>query len=717
MLEVFAAIIAATAGQVLLARQDPRGLLLYALGILILLIALRQEGRKDAFREDKHNENQSQRVGCHSPPHFPPMGGMQEVGWYRRFLLLLVLPLAVANAIVAFLAAADNTYRWFGVAAWALAIVLFLALFWEYDRSPTLTQRLGISRDGWHLSWIALLVVGLLLVGFFFRFWRLDDMPSEVTSDHIEKLLDVHDLVTGERPIFFFRNTGREPWQFYWTLMLIRVFDLDTKFFALKLGTAIIGLLTLPGVYLLGREVFGRWVGLWALLFTAIASWPVILSRVGLRFPLAPAATAWSLLFLLRGLRYGRRNDFLLLGLCLGIGLHGYTAFRAMPLAVIVCWGLVLIIRPRSVVIHPTSIFVRNAALTVIIAAVVLIPLGRFSLENPDDFWFRSFNRVADPNQPMTDGVPITFIKNLANLAVMLHWKGDDVWVNTLSEAPVLDPLLGGLLVLGIVILLWRGLRLRDACAPLLLIAGIILLLPSALSLAYPMENPSVVRTGGAIPAIMVIVAFPISLGMERGLREMQAKGQMDRSGSRGNGSLSPRRWRSALLVLVALTLAAVATGVNYRRYFVDYWEQYERNALNTTEIASAIDGFIESGGDPANAWIIAWPYWIDTRGAGIELGDPPWNNVILKPEELNEQANSSLDGTRSSPNAARPRFYVLHPEDRRSLEQLWSLFPDGWSKLYTSKRPGRHFVLFYVPRTPPRGFRGGSKGMAADEG
>lgn len=698
MLDVFFAIILATAGQILLARHDLQGLFLYAWAVLILLYALWQDEQRD--------QRQDEQPGTTEPSSAKPVSSGQI--WYRRLVQLSLLPFAVANAVLAFLSASDNTYRGYGVLAWILAVFLFLAIFWERDSRRDLGQKLNISRDGWRVRWTTLAVIGLLLIGFLFRFWHLDEMPPEMTSDHVEKLLDVHDLVTGQRPIFFVRNTGREPWQFYWTLMFIRLFDLDTKFFALKLGTAVIGLITLPGVYLLGRDLFGRWVGLWAMLFTAVASWAVILSRIGLRFPFAPAVTAWSLFFLLRGLRDGRRNDFLLLGTCLGIGLQGYTAFRAMPVAVTVCWGLAFVFQPSSLAVRRSSLL-RNGLLTVLIAVVVFVPLGRFSLEHPEDFWQRSASRMADPNRPVPEGPLVTFFKNLANLAVMFHWKGDDVWVNTLSDAPVLDPLFGGLLVLGLVIVFWRGIRLRDPIPPLLLIAGVILLLPSALSLAYPMENPSVVRTGGAIPVVMVIAALPVSLAMERGWRDWEARWYPG-----GAGVAAAANWRRALVALGAVALAAAAITINYRRYFVDYWQQYQHNAINTTEIASAIHGFVESGGDPANAWIIAWPYWVDTRGVGIELGDPPWNNVILTPEDLDAHADASTEGSAGNADARRPRFYVLHPEDTRSVQQLHSLFPDGWSSVYMSAQPGRSFVLFYVPRLPPQGTKRDVKGMKA---
>jgi hypothetical protein len=673
MINLALAIVAATAGQIMLSHHDLRGLGPYALAILLLLALLRRDEQAGTFASHSATPQrgglQSLLVRARCPtPTEPASPSQLGYGYLWR---LLLLPLALANAVLAFLAAADNTYRWYGVVAWLLAAGLFMLIFWQRDPERTLWGRLGLSRDGWRLSWTALAVAGLILIGIWFRFWRLAELPREMTSDHVEKLLDMHDLVTGKRPIFFVRNTGREPWQFYWTFMFMRLFDLDTKFFALKLGTAVVGLLTFPGVYLLGRELFGRWVGLWATLFTAVASWPVILSRIGLRFPFAPAVTAWSLLFLLRGLRFGRRNDFLLLGLSLGIGLQGYTAFRAMPLAVVVCWGLVLVFRPSSLALRPTSL-IRNALLTVLVAVVVFIPLGRFALEHPDDFWMRSLSRMADPNQPIQDGVPLTFLKNLYNLALMFHWKGDDVWVNTLADAPVLDPLLGGLLMLGLFIVLWRCLRLRDPIAPLLLIAGAILLLPSALSLAYPIENPSVVRSGSAIPAVMTVAALPVGLGLERGTRALRGR-------------------QRGLLALGALALAVAVTTINYQRYFGDYWEQHQRRALNTSEIAAAIRGFIVSGGDPSNAWIIAWPYWIDTRGAGIELGDPTWNNVVLNVEDLDTHTDQP-----------RPRFYVLYLQDQETLDRLQALFPQGWASLYISERPHRDFLMFYVPSEPP---------------
>jgi hypothetical protein len=175
----------------------------------------------------------------------------------------------------------------------------------------------------------------------------------------------------------------------------------------------------------------------------------------------------------------------------------------------------------------------------------------------------------------------------------------------------------------------------------------------------------------------MTIAALPVGFWMERIFPTLRA----------GANRPKPQGWRRWLLALVALALAIAVTAINYKRYFGDYREQYYRRALNTTEIAATIQGFIESGGDPANAWIIAWPHWIDTRGAGIEIGDPTWNNVILEIEELDDHVDHP-----------RPRFYALYRDDRTSRERLQALFPEGWTTYYISERRHRNFYLFYVP-------------------
>jgi hypothetical protein len=102
--------------------------------------------------------------------------------------------------------------------------------------------------------------------------------------------------------MFFPRNTGREGFQMYWTLLVAGVFGTGLSFLSLKLGTVLLGLLTLPYIYLLGVELGGRRLGLIALILFGIGYWPNLVSRIGLRFPLYPLFVA-PCLFYLCGLR------------------------------------------------------------------------------------------------------------------------------------------------------------------------------------------------------------------------------------------------------------------------------------------------------------------------------------------------------------------------------------------------------------------------------
>src|SRR4030066_331245 len=120
---------------------------------------------------------------------------------------------------------------------------------------------------------------------------------------------------------------------------IVQLFRTGYTFLSLKIGTILAGLFTLPYLYMLGKELGNKRVGLFALLFAGMAYWPNVISRVGLRFSLYPLFVAPVLYYLVRGLRTSNRNDFILAGLALGIGLHGYTPLPLLPLAILIILG------------------------------------------------------------------------------------------------------------------------------------------------------------------------------------------------------------------------------------------------------------------------------------------------------------------------------------------------------------------------------------------
>lgn len=559
---------------------------------------------------------------------------------------------------------------------WLMAVCYFAASQLERPgKDPW-----GALREwGRKLNWrTALILLAIMALATFFRAFRLSDVPIEMTSDHAEKLLDVRDVLLGERPIFFGRNTGREAFQFYLTAALIRWTPLELGHLALKVGAALFGIVAVPATYLLGKELYGRNVGLLAAFFLAISHWHVTISRVGLRFPFTAAFATPAIYFLLRALRRNRRNDWLAAGAFLGVGLHTYTAMRIVPLLFILLVLIKLIHdiaatmmwrEERSRGIRGSFPALRtdfwvNAVRGGVITLLLFLPLLRYMTENPMGFWYRALSR-AQATMPAAQAWH-TFWQNLTDALLMFNYRGDVVPMNTIPEAAALGPVTGGLFVLGMAYLLWRLLVRRELAAAYVLSSFVVLLLPSVLSLAFPSENPSVVRTGGAAPIVMIVASLPLALFVNY------------------VWNFQLRRF-VAPIVLAILFVGAV--GSNYGWYFDDYDANIRRSLWNATEMGDVLREFEASGGTLQNAYHVAYPHWVDTRNIAINAGDITWHNAITDLEQIAAQAQT--------PDR---RLYLIYPAHEAALKVLRENYPQGTSRIQSSTRPGKQFIIFETP-------------------
>lgn len=472
------------------------------------------------------------------PPQIPPA---EPIRRWQEGPRPFQLALAAALAVVAWMQTGENVFRPAGVAAWLGAVACWLAAWWPRRRP---VDCLPVNREGRSPPVVAIVLVAIVACGVWFRFFNLPRTPANPTSDHAETLLDVTDLLSGERPIFFPRNTGREPWKFYWIFVLVRVFGLPAKFLTLKVATAVIGALAVPAMFLLGRELGGDRLGLFAAALTSWSHWPVGMSRVGLRFSYALFPTALALWALLRYVRRGDRASALWAGFWIGVGLFGYIPARAVPLLVPVAIGLALVdSRWRG---HRSRLIV-DSLLIADTALIVFLPLCHFMVERRDLFWMRAASRAGLPAEA---GPLATFAHNLWNMVLAFHWRGDSTWVNAVRDAPFLDATAGALFLSGLVVALIL-VRCRSRRWLLPLAALFLLTLPSTLSLKFPNENPSVNRSIAVAPAVFAIAALPLSL----------LAGRAERLG---------RRFRMIAAVGIA-AFRALSLQQSYNRYFVDF--------------------------------------------------------------------------------------------------------------------------------------------------
>lgn len=576
----------------------------------------------------------------------------------RKFLLYP----AVLLAVVAFAELPDNTFSLPGTVAWVAALLMFLVAFWEGSPRTALSSlRDAIARQS---RWVMLALAGIVLLGALFYFYRLDAIPAEMTSDHAEKILDTYDILHGKYSIFFERNTGREPLQFYMNALVVALGIAPLDMIALKIVGALAGVLTIPGVFLLGGELFDEEVGLVAAVFFAVSIFPVAIARIGLRYPLSPLFVAWTCFFFVRGLRWQSRNDFLLAGLMLGLGLNGYSPFRVVVLLVLVWMGLWLIW--NFVATRELLRFLTNMTLMFGAALLVFVPLLRYITEHPGNFAYRMATRLTSLEEPVRGDPLVTFLNNNWRAFGMFNVQGDVVWVNTVPNVPVVDWIIGACFALGVVYGAYRMLRYREYTYALMFTAVLVLLLPSTLALAFPEENPSVVRAGGVAPFVMLFAALPLVMWRR----------QFVRLGAKTTGD-----------VLLGLVLLGTMV-FNYNLYFKEYDQQYREAAWNSTEIADTLRTFALEQNDWKHIYIVSAPHWVDHRAVGIHLGNFDFDeHLIEKQDTLRQQVKDPA-----------PKLYALKNQDLGDLLLLKQLYPEGSTEHVASRTQGRDFYVFYAP-------------------
>lgn len=562
-----------------------------------------------------------------------------------------------------------NQFNLVNVVVWLTGALFVMRGFWldaPQTRSWLARWRERLSNQDWRrvLSGWGLAVLLVAGVVIFFRVYRLQQAPAEMVSDHAEKLLDVWDVLHGDTRIFFPRNTGREALQFYLTAAIIQLFNTGYSHLSLKIGTVLAGLLTLPYLYLLGKEIGGRRVALLALFLAGVAYWPNVISRVGLRFPFYPLFVAPTLYYLLRGLRTGRRNDFILSGAALGIGLHGYTPIRILPFVVVAAVGIYVLHRQSRRFRRQTITFL---VLLAVISLVIFLPLLRYAVENPEGFAFRSFSRLGTMERPLPGDALSIFLSNLWRAVTMFAWSDGNIWVVSLPNRPALDFVTGAFFYMGVLLLFIRYLRRRHWLDLFLLLSVPLLQMPSILSLAFPDENPALNRMGGAYIPVFIIAALALD-GLMRAIE------------SAWEGSSSKRfAWTAASIVLL------VTAWLNYDLVFNQYATMFRQNSWNTSEMGAAIRDFANTIGTPDSAYVVAFPHWVDTRLVAMNAGFP-LKDYAIWPENIAQ--------TSSVP---APKLFLLRPDDELGLRTLYLVYPKGVQSVYESQVASHNFYLFYV--------------------
>jgi len=599
------------------------------------------------------------------PPHKPEASQALTVTVRVEFLLV-----GIIFAAFAFVLFGSGTFRFLNTLLWVLSLVLIFLAFWKKDRTKQFDFRSiwqKFWKDGWRFRitrW-TVVVLAVIAVILFFNFYRLDSVPPEMLSDQAEKLLDIHDILNGERSVYFPRNTGREVIHFYLSAAYMALFNMDVSFLNLKVVAVFANLLTLLFIYLFGKEFANKWVGLAAVLFAGMAYWPLLFTRLALRIPYYPLFVAPVLYFLIRGLRRQNIHDILLTGLFLGLGLHGYTPFRIVPFLIVI--GTVIYFFRQSTREHKLSA-VFSLVLIAFVSLLIFLPLLRYWLANPELFAYRAFSRLTGMEVSFQGHPIVIFFQNFWKASVMFFWDNGVIWAHSVPGRPALEFVGGALYFIGIISVIIRYIRERDWRDLLILVAIPILLMPSILSIAYPGENPSLNRTAGAVVPVFLMIGLSV---------ETIARSIWQKCASR-SGTIAS--------VLVVLFLVIGSALGNFNLVFNQWATIYQASSWNTSEIGKVAALFIDSLGSPETTYVVGYPHWVDSRLVAINAGYPGMDFAIF-PEYIPDTVPDP-----------RSKMFFLSTIDTESQDLLQSTYQNGVLWRYDSDVENKDFMIFFVP-------------------
>lgn len=328
----------------------------------------------------------------------------------------------------------------------------------------------------------ALFLILIVAIAAFLRLWNITSAPPGLYPDEaINGNNAVEALEKKDFKVFYPENNGREGLFINIVAGSIKIFG--NKPWAVRLPSAVFGILTVIGVFFLTRELFrenhkpqntnykqiqnlnaqnttkvGIWnlefgishgevIALLASFFLATSFWHINFSRIGFRAIIAPLFLVWGFYFLWRVSRSDASKNQKLFsalagGIIFGIGFHSYIAYRIMPFLLI----LPLIKWWKSPGFRYYFVIFAAAAI------VAALPLGFYFLEHPADFFGRTSQiSIADSSSPLKT-IGNNFLKTLG----MFWIKGDYNWRHNLAGAPQLWRPIGVLFALGIIISIFR---------------------------------------------------------------------------------------------------------------------------------------------------------------------------------------------------------------------------------------------------------------------
>jgi 4-amino-4-deoxy-L-arabinose transferase-like glycosyltransferase len=377
-----------------------------------------------------------------------------------------------------------------GIGCWVAALVLFGLGAWRADESFSKPASKTVA-----------VAVGLFVLSTVIRTIANQSVPALLNGDEASAGLSAVSFLEQKADNIFGVGWFSFP-SLYFYLQSFSIWLFGQTTFAIRFPSALIGGLTVSAVYLVGRRMFSPRAGLAAGIFLLGSHFHHHFSRIALNNIYDAFWYIIALGMLWDGWKNQRRSSFLIAGVAFGLAQYFYASSRFL-LGIIPIWLITAVIFQRSKLVGNRI----NILLFVLAFIVVVLPLGMFYLEKPDDF-LAPFNRVETLGDWLSNEIVIQeqpawkiIVEQIHTSAKTYISSPSEVWYR--PEVPILRPISAGLFIAGVILLFFR-LR-RASAAMLFLWIGSFILIGG---LSIPVSAAQ--RYVAALPACALVIGFAL---------------------------------------------------------------------------------------------------------------------------------------------------------------------------------------------------------------
>jgi 4-amino-4-deoxy-L-arabinose transferase-like glycosyltransferase len=560
---------------------------------------------------------------------------------------VVCLVISPVFALVAWLAAGTDAMMnnsFMAISCWLLGIGLVTLSGWQFAKEekpfPTRTVLTAMS---------------FFLLALFIRGIYVNNIPIVLTGDEASAGLSAVGFIKGDT-----NNIFRVGWfsfpSLYFFIQSIPVSLLGQTILALRISSIIAGSLTVVGVYLLARAMFGERAGLYSALFLVAFHFHNHFSRIGLNNIWDSMWFVIVLGLLWAGWHNENRRLLLLSGLTLGISQYFYVSARLLFL-IIPTWLIIVgFIKPfRIRRLFPSLLLMAIAAL------VTMMPLALYYLGHPSEL-MAPLRRASILGGWLSHEITITGHSPWQILLNQL-WVSFQAYAHQPLRAwytpgvPLLRPFPAALFFLGASLLL---LKLRDSRTALLGLWIIFITMMVGIS----ESTPAAQRYVAVSPAIAILVGF--------GLAE--------------SAMLLGKMWSqvASFIGLLAVGFIIFISLDDLRFYFLDYTPHSDFGGENTL-VAHQLANYLLTQPDNLEVFFIG-----GSRMGYYSHSSLPFLAPHVKGMDIKHPWGSPENPQPSSHNL----LFVLLPETHEELERIEASYPGGQ---YMEVRKTDGITLFWL--------------------